>query len=319
MSFRELRRECDRDGIGPLLWDLLVRVSGRMARRYPPALYNDGQSWSEEAIRDLAQQVAVERLLAEHQLEYVLELAEDEDSLAKLLSFQVRRALSHRRATTVVDRLATRVRTLIQSAPYESTTFGTDTWVSLVGTDRAARSLSDTELRQGARSVASIPRIPSSATASRESKVYSANDLNELVRRLVSEFGGITLRDVRKILDIALTAWLPTILREAEEDQVSGSSPEQELERSHMEALVQALVSGLDPVHRVVLLGKSQGVSDGDLALRVGRSRPWIADRKAEVLGLVESDLIAELQEEFHAEAIRRLIEELSELEGELE
>ncbi len=315
MSFLELRQQCERDGIGPLFWDLLVAVCGRIARRYPPDSFNQGESWSEEAFRDLAQEVALERLLGENQIAYVLSLATDEDSLARLLAFQVRRVLSHRRAMTVVDRLATRVRSVVQSAPYEVVALGSDLFVSPAGGGRDPAYLSDADLRRGADLIDSIPRLPSSPGAARESKVYGGADVLELVKRLVSSFDGLTLGDIRRILEITLTAWLPTILRDGEEDHHFRSAPELELQRSQMTTLIDALVRELDPVHRLVLLGKSQGVSDGELASRMGRSRPWLADRKGEVLRIVETRLIAELPEELHTEATRALLDELALLE----
>lgn len=315
MSFPEIRRQCARDGIGALFWDLLVEVCGRIARRYPPESYNHGESWSEEAFRDLALEVALERLIGENQLEYVLSIATDEDSLGRLLAFQARRVLSHRRATTVVDRLTTRVRAIAQAAPYEVVALGSDLFVWPAGGGRDPGYLTDTDLRRGADLIDSIPRLPSSPSAARESKVYGRAEVQELVQRLVSRFGGLTIGDVRKILEITLTAWLPSVLRDGEEDHHFGSAPELELQRTQMTTLIDALLRELHPVHRLVLLGKSQGVSDGELATRMGRSRPWLADRKAEVLSIVETRLIAELPEELHTEATRGLLDELALLE----
>ena len=120
MNYAELREECELDGIGPLFWELLLAVCGRVARRYPPAVYNHGEPWNDESLSDLAQDVALQRLLdeKENQLEYVLRLATDEDSLARLLAFQIRRVLSHRRALTVVDRLSNRIVKLAAAAPF---------------------------------------------------------------------------------------------------------------------------------------------------------------------------------------------------------
>ena len=316
MSFVELRQQCERDGIGMLFWDTLLTTAGRIARPYPPDVYNHGEPWSEEAIRDLAQEVALERLLGENQLDYVLALATDDDSLRRLLAFQVRRVLSHRRTTTVVDRLVARVRVLVQSESFEVTGLGSDIFIQLTSGGRQPGFLADADFRRGAESIDSIPRLTSSPTAVRESKVYSSDGLEELVGRLVAEFDGLALGDVRRILELTLTAWLPTILREGdEENHLADSTPELELERSQMTMLISSLVRELDPVHRTVLLGKSQGASDGSLAARIGRSRPWLADRKAEVLALVEIRLINQLPQALHTEATRALLDELARLE----
>jgi hypothetical protein len=317
VSFAEIRSECDRDGIGPLFWATLVETAGRVARSYPPDAYNNGERWSEESIRDLAQEVALERLLGENQLDYVLTLATDDDSLRRLVAFQIRRVLSHRRTTTVVDRLVSRIRALVASESLESISLGADVFILPTSGGRQPGFLPDADLRRGAECIASIPRLTSSPTAARESKVYPAEGLKELIGRLIREFDGIALGDMRRILELTLTAWLPTVLRDGEEDYVADSTPELELQRSQLSMLISSLVQELDPIHRTVLLGKSQGASDGELAARVGRSRPWLADRKAEVLNLVESRLINQLPLELHTEATRALLDELTMLEDE--
>lgn len=316
MSYQDLLEECKRDGIGPRFWNLLVAVAGRVARRYPPEVYNNGEQWSAEAIDDLAQDVALDRLLHENQLDYVLGLATDEDSLSRLLAFQVRRVLFHRRSKTVVDRLLTRIRQFDLAADFQLTDLGSDQFLSPVAGGRKPASLSEAELRRGSMLINPIPRIASTLNAERESKVYSGSDLVKLVRVLVLEFNGISLLDVRRILEITLTAWLPTILRDHEEDHVELSTPEFEAQRSEMRTVVNDFVTDLSSVHRVVLLGKAQGLSDGELASRLDRSRPWLADRKHEVLEMVEHNVISELPSALHAEAARLLLDEAAALES---
>jgi hypothetical protein len=322
MTYEAIRAECDELGMGPLLWQRLVEVAARVARRYPPDPYNHGEPWSEEAHRDLALEVSLERLLAENQLEYVLATAaehppeEREDALARLLAFQVRRVLNHRRTITVVDRLHSRVKSLVGSDEFDTARSGGDLAVSLPEAGAAApRVLAEQELHQGVQLIASIPRLPSRPDAERESKVYTAADLRELVGRLVAAFGTILLSDIRRILEITLTAWLPTVLRDHEEDSDSRASPDTELERTLMNQLVASLARAFDPMHRAVLLGKSQGISDGDLARRFDRSRPWIADRKTEVLARVQTELIENVPDVLHDEAVRQLLDAVTALE----
>lgn len=322
MNYEALRAECDERGMGPLLWQLLVDVCARASRKYPPDPYNHGEPWTEEAHRDLALEVSLERLLGESQLDYVLAMADEApqaeraDALARLLTFQVRRVLNHRRSITVVDRLYGRVKALVRSELFHTTPVGPDIAVSRTDDPRDARVLTESEVRHGGRLIDSIPRLPSRPGSERESKVYNAADLEDLVTRLVDAFGAVLLGDIRKILEIALTAWLPAVLRDDEEDHVSGSSPELELERTLMTQLIDTLARALDPTLRLVLIGKSQGIADGDLAIRVGRSRPWLADRKVEVLGRVQQELIAELPEELHDDAVRGLIDAVVALQG---
>ena len=319
MSFDELRRECRRDGIGPLFWELFLAVCGRVARKYPPATFNNSEEWSEESLRDLAQEVTLRRLLGENQLEYVLDLATDEDSLARLLAFQVRRVLTRRRSTTVVDRLLMRIDKALEGDAIETVQLGSDRFVQVRGIARDPRSLTEAEVQRAVALIGPVPRIPSNPSGVRESKVYNGENLRLLLRELLNEFGGILISDLRRILEIALTAWLPTVLREGEENYRSQSTPEIELHRAAMPTLIDNVIAQLDDTHRVVLLGKSQDTSDGELARRTGRSRPWIADRKSEVLAIVERQLIAELPEELHGEAVRALLEELARLEDGLD
>lgn len=316
MSYQDLLQECERDGMGPRFWNLLVEVANRVARRYPPEVYNNGEQWSVEAFHDLAQDVALDRLIHENQLEYVLSLATDEDSLSRLLAFQIRRVLYHRRSKTVVDRLLDRIRQFDLKADFQLTAFGSDQFLSPLEDGREPASLSEAELRRGSMLIDPIPRLASNPTAERESKVYSGSDLVELVRVLVHEFNGISLHDVRRILEITLTAWLPTILHGYEEDHVEASTPELEAQRSEVRAMIDGFVTNLSSTHRTILLGKAQGLSDGELASRLGRSRPWIADRKNEALEMVERDVISGLPSTLHDEAARLLIEEAAALES---
>ena len=310
MTYQAILDECERDQIGPLFWDLLVKVAGRIARGRPPEAYGEA-AWSEEAIRDLAQDVALLRLIEESQLEYVLELAIDMDSLRRLLSHQVKRTLSRRRTITVVDRLLTRIGRMVSDADYRVTDVGREKFISLGGGGREPTNLSETELRRGALLIDSIPRLASRPSAERESKVYNRSDLSELVRRLVTEFNGILIRDVRKVLEITLTSWLPTILFDHKEEPADESNPEIGLERSEMKTMIKSFVADLEPEHRDVLLGKTQEISDDDLATRLGRSRPWVADRKKEVLEKA-GNVISDLPPELHTEAAGLFLDELT-------
>lgn len=320
MSYEALREECERERIGPLLWSLLVAVAGRVSRKYPPHLYNEGETWSEEAHVDLAQEVALVRLLEENQLEFVLAASAESsgdryEALARLLAFQVRRVLSHRRRKTVVDRLYGRVKALVADPRFQTTEVGGDTAIALDGDPSAVRPMTDAEVWHGASLIARVPRLPSRIDAERESKVYSGAHLDEVVTTLAGTLGPVLLGDIRRVLEVTLTAWVPTVLRDHEEDYTSDATPELELERAHMHTLISNLVADLGPVHRVVLLGKSQGIADGDLAQRVGSSRPTVAKRKAEVLSRVQTELIEELPDVLHDEAIRHLLDACALLE----
>jgi len=316
VSFQALVQECERDGIGSRFWTLFIEVAGRVARNYPPEVYNNSERWSEEAIRDLAQDIALHRLISENQLEYVLSLATDEDSLSRLLAFQVRRMLSYRRATTVVDRLLARIGKLAQGPEFSVRGSGEASFITSAEGGREPGDLQGAQLRRGSLIIDPIPRLASRPSAERESKVYREKDLSELLRLLVVAFEGISLGDVRRILEITLTAWLPTILHGDEEDHVQRSTPELEVQRSEMRNTISDFVTDLSSAHRVVLLGKAYGVSDVELARQLGRSRPWLADRKQEAIIMVETSLISQVPPELHTEATQLLLDELVGLES---
>ncbi len=167
---------------------------------------------------------------------------------------------------------------------------------------RELATLAETDLHLGSLLIAPIPRLASSPSAERASKVHSGSALAELLRVLVGEFEGISLRYVRKILEITLTAWLPTILH------VQGGSCRVihtgfEGQRSEMRSMIPGVVAGFSSTRRDVLLGKAQDLSDGHLASRLERSRPWVADREQEALELVARDVISGLPTDLYAKA----------------
>lgn len=80
-----------------------------------------------------------------------------------------------------------------------------------------------------------------------------------------------------------------------------------------MEQLVISSVRAMDPARRRILLGKSQRVSDSDLAASLGRSRPWIAKEGKlaidEVRNLMRS-VPVELQEDATVYLLHSIAEE---------
>lgn len=313
MSLDAIRRDCAiNGGIGPLFWESLLGVCGRVARRYPPTVYNHGEQWSDESFRDLAQDVTLERLLKGDQLAYVMDVATDKDSLERLLAFQVSRVLSHRRSMTVVDRLLRRIEKQLAGYGYELIEAGSDRFVRSPGVECEPRRLGDEDLRLAVALIAGIPRIPSNPSGERESKVYSTEDLRHLLDCLVHRFDCILISDVRKILEDLLTVWLPTTLHGYEDRFLNESTPELELQRLTMTTLISSVSAQLDDTDRRILVGKSRDVSDGELARQIGRSRPWVANQKAKVLVVVEQQLIGQLPEALHDEAVRALLDYLA-------
>lgn len=322
MTYEQLREEYSKEGIGVLIWELLQEVTGRVARTYRTDHFNGGEPWTDQSIAVLAQDVA-ESLLADQrgQLHYVFQAADEEtgdrlSTLQALLGTKVKHSLRARRRKTPVDRLVTRVRALVEQPPYATLNVGRDTTVVLTADLHPARQLTDGEIRRGASLIDSIPRINTRTNAQRESKIYDKVRLEEVVKRLVTALEPILLADIRKILENLLTAWVPTLLESTEEDHASFSTPETELARSQMRDHIDTFAATLEPVHRLVLIGKSQKVSDDELAVLAGMSRPTLIKRRETIYRRVEAELLEGLPDSFHNEAMRELLHACGELEG---
>lgn len=313
MTLDDLRREYEADVIGPQLWTLTCDLARPVARRYPPAVYNSGENWTDGSIEELAQDVVAERLLGEHQLEYLFDTAQDLEAFRRLLVLQVRRTLAHRKSLTVVDRLLSRVRGLTSEAPFLIRTIGRDRWICLDGHEVPHRSIPDSELRSAAEAIHHIPRLLEVDRAERASMVYTTPNLKKLLEIEARKLGGFTESDLAKIFEILLTSWLPTFLVELEEHQLPATGAvDDNLEYQEMARHVRTFEDDLDEIDRIVLLCKSQDISDNDVADHVDRSRPWVADRKKAVFARVGEEVMSGLPPDLHAPALKLLLDEIS-------
>jgi len=313
MTLAELRVEYQSVRIGPRIWALVLEMTGAVARRYPPRVYNDGEPWSDESVQDLAQQVVADRLLGEAQLEYVFDQAASLEAWRRLLALQVRRTLAHRRRKTVVDRLLTRVRRLAQEPPFRLHSAGRQVWFSGGDFSGPLADLSDSAISRIAGAVRHIPQLAASSSSSRASMIYTTVDLRLLLERAVSEVGALSERDLARVLEILLTSWLPTFLQDPEGDYPSEeSTPEAAAEDAQMRAAVERFARGLSEPERWILLSKSQGIADRDIGARLGRSRPWVAKRKRDVLERLATELMSQFDADCHVPAMENLLARIS-------
>ncbi len=312
MTLRQLRAEYQSVGIGPGIWGLVLEITGMIARRYPPNVYNYGESWSDDNLQDLAQQVVLDRLLSEGQLDYLFDQATSVESWRRLLTLQVRRTLGHRRRKTVVDRLLTRVRSLAEAPPFRIETVGRAVWISLRDLDPAWADLPDAKISQLAGSLRDIPQLAASLRSSRSSMIYTTPDLQMLLERVLDEVGTVSERDLGRLFEILLTSWLPTFLQQPEEDYPSEEPiPEAVLEDAEMRSAIENFVNGLSDAERWILVCKSQNIADAEVSSRLGRSRPWVAQRKHSVierLGL----LMVQFDADHHVPAMASLLSLIS-------
>ena len=318
MTLQELRAEYEAVGIGPIIWGLVRELAGAIARRYPPGVYNDGALWSEDRLDDLAQQVVLDRLLAEGQLEYLFDQATSVESWRRLLSFQVRRTLAQRRRKTVVDRLLVRIRRLARVSPFRTQVVGRTVWVCHEDSRVPLVDLHDSRISEAANAVRDIPQLTARERSSRASMVYTTLDLRMLLERVLDEVGAVSERDLARIFEVLLTSHLRTFLQGPEGDYPSDEpSPDAVVEDAEMRSAVQTFVDDLSQPERWILLGKSQSISDGEIAARLGRSRPWVAQQKHRVLERLGRDLLSQFDDDRHFPAMESLLALISDSLGE--
>ena len=323
MRLSDLRAEYDSVKIGPRIWDLVLELTRAVSRRYPTTVYNNGEPWSDENVADLAQDVVLERLLGEAQLQYLFDQATDLESWRRLLTLQVRRTLSRRRQATVLDTLLSRIRRLGREPPLRVETLGSRLWILSELFEGEFVDLEPSTVTRLAGFVRHIPQMVADQRASRASMVYRTSDLQALLGLVLEEVGAISESDLAKILELLLTSWLPTFLEDDEqllERDTELEGPVELLEKSEMRSVIETFTASLSEAEQQILLSKSQGVPDAEIAGRLGRSRPWVAQRKQLVLDRVGNELMREMEGRQQTEAMESLLiaisDSLSEGEG---
>ncbi len=311
MSLSDLRAEYDSAKIGPRIWDLVLELTRAVSRRYPTIVYNNGEPWSDENVADLAQEVVLERLLGEAQLQYLFDQATDLESWRRLFTLQVKRTLARRRQATVLDTLLSRIRRLGREPPFRLETFGSKVWIVSEDSEGEFVDLAPSTVSRLAGSVRHIPQMVADQRASRASMVYRTSDLQTLLRLVLEDVGSISERDLARILELLLTSWLPTFLQDDEQllDRDSElEGPVELLESSEMRSVIETFSASLSEAEQQILLSKSQGVPDAEIAGSLGRSRPWVAQRKQLVLDRVGNELMRELGDLQQTETMETLL-----------
>ena len=318
MTFDDLRTEYEVETIGPQLWGLVVELAGLVARRYPPGVYNRGASWGEASIEELAQETAVDLLLAEGQLHYIFTVAVEVEDVRRLFVHNVKRALYRRRLPTVVDRLMRRVRRIAAMPPFAVQPAGADRWITLADAPEPFRSLGDADLRSAAAAAHRVPRLIEREHAERASMVYTPNALKEVMEHAVRAAGGLAERDLEKVFEILLTAWLPTSLVPDEGTEAADADrPDSGIDLEETKRAVRDFVASLDDIEKTVFVCKMQGFADDEIAHRLSRSRPWVADRKKAVLDRIDRELKPNVEETLLDEAAWLVHQEASAALGE--
>lgn len=246
-----------------------------VSRRFDPTVYGVAEAvWSASEVEELVQDVTVEQLLRQGQLDYILDIAEGIEDVRRLLRHQVRRALVRRRRLTVVDRLISRISSILHEE-YEPLTGIMPARFRPRRSDLSAAQPTDEQLRSATAAVRLLPT--SSTTGDRAPAVFRTAVLREVVARSFERAGtSLSLTDFGRILTDALTSWVPVVLDLNEDLEVAAQDDlDPELEQT-----ATVIRDDLDEADRLVLRIKLSGASDSELASVLGVSRPTAVKRK---------------------------------------
>jgi predicted XRE-type DNA-binding protein len=309
VTFSDLRREYSDQLIGEEIYEIIRELASKIARKYPEAIYNDGLSWDSQSIDDVCQEVVLNQLISQNQIHYIFDNATSTESVRRLLTGQVKRALVARRKKNPIDRLLKRISDLARDGVLEKVEGGIS-YYRLTGSQGQYQLLDEAKLNACVRVIAPIPRLESRLDTARETMVYTPDRLMAVIRALFGVVSAVSEKELRQILDVLLTPWAPATLVPVEKESLpSGSNAEDSIEEEQMITAAQSLANSLSHDQRVVLVLKSQNVSDAQVAAEVGVSRPTVADMKKSVLSRVGQELIRELPASRHERAMQYLLE----------
>ncbi|MFV8053899.1 hypothetical protein [Mycobacterium sp. 48b] len=286
-----LIEEYERSGIGSRWLQEIKTAASRVTRRYSPPVYARSATWDDEAINDLVQDV-VERMMAKGQAEYICDVANDFGHARALIYRQVRMTLIDRRQRTAVDNLFDRAVDRLGEPPFEQVTMKPRSWRI------AGHSLEATPYTQRlTASLAALPRLPGNGTE-RASPIWTAETLSDALVLICNAVCEVEELELRKILDESLTvfATAEVVSDEAGTEDRSGELNPGDLVMAN--ELTERLVAALTSEEATVLAGKWIGDSDGEIAHRLGVSRPTAAKYKASAFTKIRDELTS------HSEAV---------------
>ena len=310
MNFAQLHAEYSSQLIGEGIYEIVRELAGKIARKYPESVYNDGLSWDSQSVDDVCQEVVLNQLLGQKQIHYIFDNATSIESVRRLLTAQIKRALATRRKKSPIDRLLKRISAFSKEGLIEFVEAGVP-FYRLPGTQDQYQSLDGSHLNACVRAIAPVPRLDSRLDTGRESMIYTPDRLKKAMEVLLRTVPALTERDLRDILEVLLTPWAPASLVPVEKESIpSGDYAQDSIEEEQMAIEARTLAGSFSHAQRVVLVLKSQNVADADVASEVGVSRPTIADMKKTVLSRVGVELISDLSSDRHERAMQYLLEE---------
>lgn len=279
--------EHKRDGLGSLWFGEIQTAATRVARRYPPSVYARASSWDDDAISDLVQDV-VERMITKGQIDYICDVANDFGHARALIYRQVKMTLIDRRQRTAVDNLFDRAVQRLSEPPFEMARQRPRSW-RLAGPAAAASA----PTRRLTMALGALPRLPGNGTE-RASAIWTADTLTDALTLLCRAVGEVEEIDLKRVLDEALTVFATA---EVVSDEAGAGGRSGELDPGDLvlaDGLTDRLITVFTTEEATVLAGKWMGDSDGDIARRLGVSRPTAAKYKESAFEKVRAELASQ-------------------------
>lgn len=319
MTAEELIEEYEKSKIGEKIYSLVLEMCSLVARKYPKDLYNNRNSWGQESFEELRQEVVLKRFIEERQIHYIFGSPRNLDQIRALITRQIKITLAARREITPVDRLITRVKAHAKSGDLESVIKSRKHIFRANGSGADAVPLNDRQIFECVDLLRPIPVIYTRLDTSRETMIYSPSNLLKALNRIFGHVGAVSEGDLREILKNLLTPWHRTILESDMEEHVYEHDPTaqpQIKEVIFQEA--RSFVGRLSDKEKVVLVHKSQEISDIRIAKTIGVSRPTLAKIKGTVLEKVKSQFLNEIEVDDMDYAMQVLIDEIVNQTGSL-
>ena len=320
MTFEELKAEYEKSIIGEKIYALLTELSAVVAKKFPNLKFNNGSPWNAESIAELCQEIATEQLLGENQIHYIFREANNLDSVRALLVKQIKRGLNRRGYKSPVDRLITRVKSHAKNGEIEAViqTKSPKYSFSARGVTVVAPPISERQIIDCANLLRQVPIIYTRLDTSRETMIFSPENLLKALGLIFGQIGSVSEPDLHKIFENLLTPWTQTILYLDEEDYDTTKNPTaQGQERGAVFDEVRRFVNSLSNEEKIVLVHKSNDISDESVASIIKKSRPTVAKIKADSFHKVKNKFLSEVDLSNHEFAMYALIDELSsQIEG---
>ena len=320
MTFDELKAEYEKSIIGGKIYALLTELSAVVAKKFPNLKFNSGSPWNAESIAELCQEIATEQLLGENQIHYIFREANNLDSVRALLVKQIKRGLNRRGYKSPVDRLITRVKSHAKNGEIEAViqTKSPKYSFSARGVTVVAPPISERQIIDCANLLRQVPIIYTRLDTSRETMIFSPENLLKALGLIFGQIGSVSEPDLHKIFENLLTPWTQTILYLDEEDYDTTKNPTaQGQERGAVFDEVRRFADMLSNEEKIVLVHKSNDISDESVASIIKKSRPTVAKIKADSFHKVKNKFLSEVDLSNHEFAMHALIDELSsQIEG---